>query len=384
MVNYRPSEVQHALLVFVDVVESSRLSAYLGPLDYAKLLLTFQKLFEILGEKYFPAIKDESLEYRSISARGDEGTLFLVSPDIPKEDMIYKALEFIFELKGRLRMISSEQQDKDRPAKDIDLGAGIHYGPVALLTKIGKDDKNRTRSLIERIEGYSINYAKRVETCSRQGNHSGVFFSKEAAIILEGDPIVFSKSVASLKGIGEKVEVFEVQSGYFHDIPISTELPEDESFIVYLNDLAENPDRIDEPWLKPLIISVLDSRIKNTRDPYQKKEYQSRLINIAWHSPNEHDPILLFIRARDYDRENKQTARINYLKKIVDQFPDFIHARKWLVDACWKIAQQKDDRLEKIFARDTANEFIEKFPNYLSEKEKKEFKKILKATPNKN
>ena len=366
-------------MVFADVVESSRLSAYLGHLDYAKQLLHFQELFVNLGRKYFQEEKDKSAEYSLITARGDEGLLFYVTDEIPKRDMIYRALEFIFELKGRLKMAVTSDEKSDWPAKGIELGAGIHYGAVALLTALKEDDKGRVRSFIDGIEGYSINYAKRVESCSRQGSYSRVFLSKEAASTLDGDPIIFSTTMAPLKGIGENLEVFEIQSGYFHDIPISTELPEDESFINFLNDLAENPEKIDEPWIKPLIVSVLDSRLRNIGVHAQKAIYQSRLTKLAWHRPTEDDPILLFIRAREYGKNNEQTARITYLKKIIDRFPDFIPARKQLVDACWKITKQKRERSERIFARDTAKEFINKFSDYLSDSETREFKRIVEA-----
>lgn len=383
MPRYQPSEIQDALLVFADVIESSRLSAYLGPLAYAEQLLNFQELFENLGRKYFQEVKDQSSEYSLIAARGDEGLLFYVSHEIPKADMIYKALEFIFELKGRLRVVTALDESSDRPFKGIELGAGIHFGPVAVLTAIERDESGTKRSLIKRLEGYSINYAKRVESCSRQGNYSRVFLSKEAANVLDGDPIIFSKTMEALKGIGENVEVFEVQSGYFHHIPVSTELPEDESLINFVNDLAENPDKIDEPWIKPFIVSVLDSRLNNIKDPSQRAIYQSRLTKLAWHRPSEDDPILLFIRAREYERINDQTARITYLKKIIDEFPQFIYARKKLVDACWKIAKKKTERSEKIFARDTAKEFINKFSDYLSDKERKEFRRIVKEAEKK-
>lgn len=356
MPGYKPSDIKNALLVFADVIESSRISAYLGPLAYAKQLIMFQELFESLGRKYFKDVEDKSLAYSSITARGDEGILFYISPEMHKADMIYRALEFIFELKGRLRVAKAQEDSVDRPFKRIDIGAGIHFGDVALLTAIEKDESGRTRSLIKRLEGFSINYAKRVESCSRQGNYSYVFLSKEAASALDGDPIIFSKIMAPLKGIGENVEVFEVQSGYFHHIPISTELPEDEHFINFVNQLAEDPEKIDEPWIKSLIVSVIDSRIKNIEDPSQKAIYQARLTKLAWHRPIEDDPIILFFRAREYEMKNNQTARINYLKKIIEQFPDFIHARKKLVDACWRLAKQKAERSEKIFARDTAKE----------------------------
>jgi hypothetical protein len=378
MPRLEPTDVNEGLLVFADVIESSSLSAHLGPLKYASELLRFQELFKNLGRKYFPTTIDRSLTYSQVTARGDEGLLFYVNNEVSKVDMIYRALEFIFELKGRLRVSSLQTKDSDLPPRMIELGAGIHYGPVALLCKIEEDDEGRTRSIIDRLEGYSINYAKRVETCSRQGSFSRVFLSNEAVSVLEGEPIIFSKVLAPLKGFGENVEVFEVRSGFFHDVPISVDLPEDESFINYINDLADHPDKIKEPWIKSLVISVLDSRFRSFQPKTQKQIYYSRLLRITWNSPNEDDPILLFIRAREYENRGDHTARITYLKKIIERFPEFIPARKKIVEAFWKVAQNKPERAERIFARDTADEFLKRFPDYLSETEREKFAEIVK------
>ena len=152
----------------------------IGPLDYADTLQQFQELFENLGRKYFHEVADKSSEYLQITARGDEGLIFYVSQQIHKADLIYKALEFVFELKGRLRTLAAPNESSDRPAKTIELGAGIHFGPIASLTAIEEDANGSKRSLIKGLEGYSINYAKRVESCSRQGSYSRVFLSKEA------------------------------------------------------------------------------------------------------------------------------------------------------------------------------------------------------------
>jgi len=44
------------------------------------------------------------------------------------------------------------------------------------------------------------------------------------------------------------------------------------------------------------------------------------------------------------------------------------------------IIKSKAQRAEKVYARDIAKEFLEKFPNYLSDEEKKKFKSIVRSS----
>lgn len=368
------SAITDALLVFVDIVDSSKHSYFLGYQEYAKKLLEFQELFESIGHKYFPDPDNRSEEYTRVQARGDEGQIFYISLKENMANLIFTALEFVFELKGRLFLMRKATDTKDTPAY-IGLGAGIHAGPVACITSI-----EHGRSIIERIEGFSINYAKRIESCSRIGKFSHVFLSKDAANLLEGEPVILSKIEASMEGIEKRAEVYEIQAGLFHKIPIEVDRKEDERLIDEVCYIAENPANIKESWLKSFLVSVLDSLIINTPDTTLKKKYYDRLLNLAWHSTIEDDPILLFIRARNYQEKKEYTQQIRYLKELVEKYPGFLHARKKLVEACWMIIKSKAQRVEKVYARDIAKEFLEKFPNYLSDKEKKKFKSIVRSS----
>lgn len=367
------SSVANALMVFVDIVDSSRHSYFLGYKEYAKKLLEFQELFERIGKMYFAETNNRAEEFTRVRARGDEGHIFYISLNENKADLVYLALEFVFELKGRLFLTKLSSGTKDTPAY-IGLGAGIHFGPVACITRIESG-----RSFIDEVEGFSINYAKRVESCSRIGNYSHVFLSKEAAILLEGEPIIFSKKVTQMKGIEEHAEVYEIQAGLFHNIPYEINGEEDEKLICEVCHLAENPTNIREPWLKSFVVSVLDSLLIKTPDPTLKQKYNDRLEKLAWHSAKENDPILLFIRARDYQRKKEYTAQIRYLKRIIENYPEFIHARKKLVEACWTVIKSKSQRAEKVYAKDVAKEFLEKFPDYLTDQEKTKFRGIVSS-----
>jgi hypothetical protein len=48
------------------------------------------------------------------------------------------------------------------------------------------------------------------------------------------------------------------------------------------------------------------------------------------------------------------------------------------VAACYEITKKTEERSEKIYARDIADEFLKRFPEYLTAQEKESFKDILK------
>lgn len=367
-----------ALLVFADIIDSSKYSAVLGYEEYAKRLLYFQKIFRNLGRKYFPEPSDPTLEYSEVGARGDEGVIFLAQAHMQSDfsEPIFRAIEFLYHLKGLLRYGSSSENNASSPRR-IGLGAGIHVGRVAFATI-----KENDRSIIDRIEGFSINYAKRVESCSRLGMYSRIFLSKEAAKLLEDKPVTFSQVNASMKGIEENVEVYEVHSGLFSGLKLDPDNEDEGRLIEHIEMLAHNPAHIEEPWMKSLVVSVLDCLLNNALVIGRRKEYQNSQLKLAWHSAIEDDPILLYLRARDFEEKKEYTQQLRYLKQIVQNNPDFVHARKRLIKGCWALARKKPERSEVVFARDLAKEFLEKFPQLLSEEEKQDFQKLIKSISN--
>lgn len=241
----------YSLLVFADIVDSSRYSAVLGYKEYARRLLEFQNTFERLGKKYFPEPEDRSREYCLVRARGDEGILFYAGTQPNFAELVFRAIEFVYHLKGRLRYGMDEKDEESTSPRRIGLGAGIHLGQVAFAVK-----QENNRSIIDRLEGFSINYAKRIESCSRMGRYSRVFLSKEAARLLEDKPVVLSQMTAPLRGIEECVEVFEVRAGLFSGLKLDPNDPEDERLQWEVNSLVTRPIEVEEPWVKSLAMSV--------------------------------------------------------------------------------------------------------------------------------
>ena len=367
-----------ALLLFADIVDSSKYSSVLGYRQYAERLLEFQNLFKSFGMKYFPEPADRVLEFCEVKARGDEGTVFLATSktDFDFGEAVFRSIEFLYHLKGLLRNRGSDDEQESQAPTKIGLGAGIHVGKVAFATK-----HENNRSIIDRVEGFSINYAKRVESCSRIGTYSRIFLSKEAGKLLEDKPVILSSTLAPLKGIHDQAEVYEAKSGFFEGLRINpTDEMDDERLVEAVRGLSEQPGEIEEPWEKALCISVLDWLIRNTPVHSLKAKYREAQSKLAWHTSVEDDPILLYLRAKDLEEKKQYSQGLRYLKNIVEEHPDFVHARKRLVRLCWSIAKKKSERSELALARDLAKEFIEKFPQFLTDAEKKEFTQIIKST----
>ena len=362
---------EKALILFADVIDSSKYSAVLTMEDYAKQLLEIQKLFVKIGTSYFP-IKDNNVStYTNVDARGDEGTIFYVDQNADSVDSLYKAIMFSFELKARLELLH-----KNVPVpKPINMGIGIHYGTVALISCL-KEISGRTKSIINHIEGFSINYAKRVESASRIGKYSKIFLSKDAASLISLEPIILAKYDSSLKGIDSNEEVYEVMSAFFEDLPFCGD--EIERFIDTFGQNNDDLNLLRNPWLKGLVMSVLDTRLRRSFDNTLKSQYRKQLSEFAWRSPVEDDPILLFWRAKECGEDKRHTLRISYLKNIIKSHPKFLHARIQLAKACWDVAKTSSKREEIIYAHDTAYEFVNRFSDCLSEEEKQFYSEILK------
>lgn len=129
------SRIQDGLFFFADVIESSKYSSVLGTESYVNNVLLFQHLFSKLAMSYF---KDEcsrfSDSFCQIRNYGDEGAIFFISPSVDPEDQIYQAIKFAFELKARME-VEFHYSSEDHAPQKMELGIGLHYGPVALIEK---------------------------------------------------------------------------------------------------------------------------------------------------------------------------------------------------------------------------------------------------------
>ncbi len=380
------SSTANALIVFADVVDSSVYSSILGIEKFADKVISFQKLFSDLGNQYFndqPYFEDKVDSYCRVDSRGDEGSVFVVDPRQQRDALVYKAVQFALELKARLKILN--KQEADMPPTEMRIGIGIHYGEVAIITTTTPESKGKEevfRNLIDRIIGYSINYAKRVESSSRMGRFSQVFLSKEAADLLSYCPVVLCRHEASLKGIQANDEVYEIRSAFLSDVPLPTADGaggiKNEDFFSYFTDDLNEAQFLREPWLKSLVLSMLASRESAAEDNTIKTVCRGRISEIAWRKPTENDPILLYWRALECQECGKYSRAVSCLREILREYPYFIFARIKTVEACHHmIKSNKKTPSEIIFVRDTAEELLERYKNILNATEILQLENIL-------
>jgi class 3 adenylate cyclase len=346
-----------AVLAFADVVDSSKFSAVLEYEDYASRVLEFQQCFRAIGERYFAQPADRTVGFTRVEARGDEGTVFVVDDSVPAAELVLRAVEFLIHLKGYLKLTGISANGAKAPSQ-IGVGAGVHFGRVAYAV-----DSGSPHSDITRIEGFEINYAKRIESSSRSGQCSKIMLSRKAYSLLEGAPLIFDRMVVPLKGIDDCAEVYELRSGLFNLRLAPGDDPREEELVTVTCQLAADANSIDERWLKCLAISVLDGLIQKYPVPERQAEWGDLQQKLAWHSCIEDDPILLFLRARILGGRKEYSQQLRYLREVLQKCPNFIHARKAMINAC--------------SARDIAKEFLEWFPDLLNDAEKKEFGQVI-------
>lgn len=373
-----------ALLVFVDIVDSSILSSISGVKKYARKVMSFQKLFGVLGHQYFwdkPSFDEKVSAWCEVKARGDEGLVFVIDREQSGTELINKAIRFAFDLKMRMKIVHGMLED--RPPQEMKIAVGIHYGEVAAINSLTMTEDG-PRNLIQKILGYQINYAKRVESSSRVGKFSKVFLSRDAADLVCYQPIALHKHEVPLKGIQANEEVYEIRSVLLDNVPIKVGggegIIDEEEFIRYFTSEVEEEDFLRDSWLKSAIVSVLDGRKDAAKGTDSERGYVERIQEIAWGKLVEDDPMLLYWRARVCENEEKYTRAISYLKEIIKACPSLIRARTQVIENCYKMMKQKKKvTTDIIFIRDTAEELLEleEHDGMLSKKERERLIQIL-------
>lgn len=353
---------ERSIIVFIDIIDSSLYSSILGIKNYALIVLRFQELFEKLAKRYFSS--DNFISYLSHGTEGDEGHLFIIiDHNADLSDYIFKVIKFVFEIKAYMKIVNIDNGnlENDYPFKEIKVASGIHYGDIAFVKKQSGNV----------IIGYNLNYAKRIETGSREGIYSQVLLSKEAYEYIEGYPIILEERRLSLKGISNNDKAYEVRSIFFNNVPEQKE----ESFDNFYFDNSNDTNIHREVWMKSYLLSYFYTKSSNCQNVF-KDMYTEKVEQLLWGNLNEHDPIVLFARAIEYENRCEFTKEISYLKRVINDYPEFIQAKIRLVQACSKILNNKES-CEEVFVRDTIEELLEKYDYILTTKERDTFKDIL-------
>jgi class 3 adenylate cyclase len=239
----------YCAVLFADLENSVQISRIISPADYDELIDQFQAAMlravgEITGEM--------GLTPGEVAVAGDQLALFFYDTDSVKRNYL---LDGEPGLQGaeRKQVIDAYRKSNEGLAFDA-LKAAVHlknswlvdpvnlerviqhrepYG-LALGVHIGKVFLRERSDGRRRVEGFTVNMAKRVESYSRQGKFSRIMFSQAACNLIRGSVrghsqlrqrIFFHKHAVdaeALKGIG-RTELYELK--FLHSIRILPPTP---------------------------------------------------------------------------------------------------------------------------------------------------------------
>ena len=196
-----------ATILFADIAGCAEVSNHHDLQRYSEFLKQFHEAASEVRKRVLSRYSEpQEMEF---SVRGDEVCLILhKGKDAASyfEDMKRGILYAIFLKLGWL-LSDHNQQRIESALLPMNLGIGIHHGPVWVdiypCNIFGKDR--------ESSEGYSINFAKRVEGCSRQGTSSRIFLSQAAKYLADEAIQLDQDRQFDLKGISPDPYLVEVK-----------------------------------------------------------------------------------------------------------------------------------------------------------------------------
>ncbi|MCH7471324.1 hypothetical protein IIA79_00015 [bacterium] len=234
----------HAAVLFADLENSVMISSALPPPDYNRLINAFQAaMLELVG-----LLRDQGMPIGEVYVAGDQLSIFFYDHeevrrnylmDGPQaqegearalliaeckssyENLVLSALKAAIQLKN-LWLI--QEFNLERVLANLDpweLGTGIHYGRVYLGNR--PDGKRR-------IEGYTVNLAKRIEGYSRRGNYSHVMVSQQVRDTIRSSVVKHTQlrqriffykhdvALELLKGVARAQAIHELK--FYHRIGI--------------------------------------------------------------------------------------------------------------------------------------------------------------------
>jgi class 3 adenylate cyclase len=184
----------HTAVLFADLENSVLLSSTVDPREYQVTINACQRaMLDLVA-----GLQQQGYRIGEFSVAGDQLALFLYDPDEVRrnylldgpqalqgaeraalvtecrrrnEELAYQGLAAAVSLKNSWLAQDFNLERVRSRREPLGLGMGVHYGRVYLCNRA---DGRR------RIEGYTVNYAKRVEGYSRQGRYSRIMFSREA------------------------------------------------------------------------------------------------------------------------------------------------------------------------------------------------------------
>ena len=236
-----------ATILFADLMNSTELAKNLNLVEYDDMLADFQNtMYEVISHHldYFGYQGAGVDSEWSIS--GDELRVFLYSDKMDFD--IRNSLIIATKIKLAWLASAFNQKVLDEGRMVSRIGVGINCGKVVKhvrpwRVKIGQAQPN--------IEGYAINFTKRIEAASRDGNSYQIMVGATLYKRCQQNRrinVAFSRPKSLVfKGLGQKIPVYEVTS--FINFEIIPSMPA--SLQEGLRDKLEHTvrDAMSEPWL---------------------------------------------------------------------------------------------------------------------------------------
>lgn len=277
----------HAAILFADLENSVMLSATLPPADYDDLLQHYHQAMAAVVEE----LKAQGYPVGEYSIIGDQLALFLYDPGeilrnasmdgkhpaegadrqaliaqsrASNENLVFSALRAAIQIKSRW-LVEPYNQERVRGQREpLGLAVGLHSGRVYLRERAWGG---------QRIEGFAVNLAKRIEGFARHGRYSKIMLSEAAHDRLRGmvvkhtqlrQRVFFTRhelELELLKGVTETQSVFELKFYSRIGIPANPAATAQYETVFHLNprnswayyQLFEHYAYVEQDWEKVLV-----------------------------------------------------------------------------------------------------------------------------------
>ena len=236
-----------ATILFADLMNSTELAKNLKLMEYDDMLADFQNtMFEVVSHHLDHYGYEGAGVDSEWSISGDELRVFLYSENMDFD--IRNSLLIATKIKLAWLASAFNQKVLDEGRMVSRIGVGINCGKVIKdvrpwRVKIGQAQPN--------IEGYAINFTKRIESVSREGNSYqimvGASFYKRCQQNKRINAAFSRPRSLVFKGLGQKIPVYEVSSFVNFEILPSMPASLQEGLLEKLEYTVR--DAMPEPWI---------------------------------------------------------------------------------------------------------------------------------------
>jgi class 3 adenylate cyclase len=236
-----------ATILFADLMNSTELAKNLNLLEYDEMLADFQNtMFEVVSHHLdYYGYEGAGVDCEwSIS--GDELRVFLYSENLDFD--IRNSLLIATKIKLAWLASAFNQKVLDEGRMVSRIGVGINCGKVIKdvrpwRVKIGQAQPN--------VEGYAINFTKRIESASREGNNYQIMVGATLYKRCQQNKrinVAFSRPRSLVfKGLGQRIPVYEISSFVNFEIIPSMPASLQKGLLEKLECTVR--DAMPEPWI---------------------------------------------------------------------------------------------------------------------------------------